>query len=166
MDASCLCILIYKLTESLRLNCHVYALLRKQRHFLWVSSFLIILFCLQARNQSFNLASRTTGIENTNNYSISSRGKQLFKRSCLYRHARKNLPSFCFRRIYNSRATSWLNWKVSQREADRKGHTLNVISLIIIFISYLTTRVVYFVAMNSTVGYALRLFYNNISRVS
>ena len=57
-------------------------------------------------NQSFNIAPKTTGIEDIYRTLTAipflSRGKQLFEEFFYYKHTRKTLPSFHSMRIYNS----------------------------------------------------------------
>ena len=68
--------------EGLSLNCRVYASLRKPRPFLWVSSFLIVLFCLQASQLIVQSSVwnewHTKHKSNTNSKPFSRRGRQLF----------------------------------------------------------------------------------------
>ena len=93
-------------TEGLRLNCHVYVSLRKQRHLRRVSLILIVLFCLNAPQlivqSSIQNDWRRKHISNTNSLSTYRRGNQIFKKFCFNRHTKITLPSFCFCRIYNT----------------------------------------------------------------
>ena len=78
--------------------------LRKMRHCFQVSLLLIAFFCLRAPKLTgrFDVQNdwcrRHTS--NTSSYFISSRGKQLFKLFCNYKHTKKIL-SFRSCRIYN-----------------------------------------------------------------
>ena len=78
----------------------------KNCHCIQVSLFHIVFFCLHAPQlivqSSVKNAWRRKHILNTNSYSISSRGKQLFKKICLYKNTRENLPSFLSCIGYNS----------------------------------------------------------------
>ena len=87
-------------TEGLRLNYRVYASLRRQCHFLRVSLFLIVLFCLHT-SQLITQSSvyndwRRRHISNTNSYSILGRGKQLFENFLPVQAYEKEFAEFPF----------------------------------------------------------------------
>ena len=70
MGAFSLCIIMYIIdlitrAHDLRLNCHVYAQLQKQCHFFGFLRTSSCWYICMGRNQSFSIAPKMTGIEDT-----------------------------------------------------------------------------------------------------
>ena len=87
-------------TEGLRLNWNVYASLWKQRNFLWVSSFIRVLYCLHALELVIQSSVKNDWHGTLTAVPFKEENNSSLIFFCFHRQTRKKLPSFCSCIIY------------------------------------------------------------------